>query len=332
MPVAPPAEVSLEVVPDAVVTAVKRGDLRTDHPPRRWMTGAVHRADGSLVVGSQRRWNGEAKAPVPADPDRVPSRGTAEELPGAWLYGGHWSKHFGHFLLEVITSLWPEPGTVQPHGLLFHRSFRGGLPKNTDAPAPPALSSWQRDMLSFAGYGDLPVLTVQRRRTRVEELTVPSRPLSLRQWAQPEATAVWHRMAAAVPPTEGPQRVFLSRSAFNASATGWHVRSSPDWDERVEREVVRHGFTVVTPEVLSIAEQIALVRSASVLAGASGSALHLSAFAEPGTRVLEIGDRRSHGAAQPSQQMVDAARGHLTAFVDHGDLAGLTAVLTSLEG
>ncbi len=43
------------------------------------------------------------------------------------------------------------------------------------------------------------------------------------------------------------------------------------------------GFDVVHPELLSIDEQMGLVRSAKVLMGVDGSAMHASTFAPPAT-------------------------------------------------
>lgn len=72
---------------------------------------------------------------------------------------------------------------------------------------------------------------------------------------------------------------------------------------------------MVAPETLSIDDQIRLARSADVLAGQAGTALHLAAFARPGTRVLELGDQRSHDWHMPTQQVIDTVCGHQQAFI-----------------
>jgi len=63
-----------------------------------------------------------------------------------------------------------------------------------------------------------------------------------------------------------------------------------------------------------------VVSDAQVVAGASGSALHLSAFAPSSTRVLEIGDSRSPDRPVAMQVVIDAACGHEHAFLP-GDLS-----------
>ena len=320
------------LVHDAVVTPVRKGDLRTTTVPRRWMTGAVHDAEGNLVPGSQRLWAGDSKSPVPADPAvvRVPQQ--AEQMAGDWLYLGHWLSHFGHFLLETLTDLWPDPAAFPVRGLVAHHEFRGEVPPVGGAPASEAkVKGWQRDLLARAGYGDLPVLVVRGRPARVERLLVPDRPVVLKSWAKPPAVDVWRRIARTVEPASD-RRVFLSRKLFHEAQEGnrRRVRVVRGWDDELEDMFGAAGFRVVHPETLPLAEQIALVRGADVLAGLSGSALHLAVFADPGTRVLEIGDSRSPREPMPSQRMIDAACGHRSAFVEHGAADDLRSLLARL--
>ena len=47
----------------------------------------------------------------------------------------------------------------------------------------------------------------------------------------------------------------------------------------------KKGFVIIYPEELSINEQINIINSAKTIAGFSGSALHLSIFSEPGTKI-----------------------------------------------
>lgn len=322
----------LVTVKGAVLTPLRRGELRTTESPRRWITGAVHDAEGRLLPVSQRMWSGDPRSPVAADPDPVRVPKVAEELSGTWLYAGHWFPHFGHFLLETLTNLWPDPTTLALDGVVAHRGYRGDLaPAGSGlglaAPEPP---SWQRELLRLAGYGDLELRKVRGRPARVEQLLVPARPVVLKSWAKPPAVEVWRRIAGAVEP--GPdKRVFLSRKLFHADRHGdrRRVRVREGWDDKLECVFDRADFRVVHPETLPMVEQIAIARGATVLAGSSGSALHLAAFADPGTRVLEVGDTRSDRAPMPAQGVIDAACGHLSAFVAYGDLPGLRAVVAA---
>lgn len=328
-----PAEHRVEVVDDAVLTPFVRADLRSGAAgPRAVMSGAVHDASGRLVPASQRWWDGDRAAPVAGDPDevRVPDR--APRLDGTWLYAGHWALHFGHFVVEVLSNLWPEP-PADLQGLVAHRTFRGPLtpPPAGPGPQPMDLRPWQADLLALAGYGGLEVQVVRHRAARVERLVVPQRPVVLKSWAAPPAVALWRRVSEAVGERGDHERVFLSRTGFHAQATSdRRDRSDAAWDAHLDAAFAAAGFHVVRPETMRIAEQLAVVRGAAVLAGSSGSALHLSAFAQPGTHVLEIGDDRSPERPMASQRMVDAACGHRTAFVGYRDADALSQVLSAL--
>jgi capsular polysaccharide biosynthesis protein len=55
-----------------------------------------------------------------------------------------------------------------------------------------------------------------------------------------------------------------------------------------ERALAARGFMIVRPEKLGAAEQVALMRDAEVVVGASGAALANAVFLPRGARVVEI--------------------------------------------
>lgn len=339
-PLAPPGRLAepcaLVAVDGGFLTGFDRG--RTHAVPgagaRSWMTGAVHDAGGELVEASLRRWAGDPFVPVAIDPAQVAVPARGPRLEGRWLYAGHWAQHFGHFFLEVLSSLWPDPDTVGGlDGLLAHRSYRGGGEGQRSLwEVTPA--AWQAELLTLAGWGGLPVRVARRAPVRVERMLVPERPVLLKSWARPEAAALWQRVSDAVGGRGPYERLFLSRSALHTAGAGVQQTRRADraWDAHLDASFAAAGFAILHPQTVPITEQLSLVRGARVLAGASGSQLHLSAFAAPGTRVLEIGDGRSPTAPMPSQRAVDAACGHLAEFVPHLDADALARVLAGLEG
>ncbi|MDZ5623129.1 glycosyltransferase 61 family protein [Nocardioides sp. HM23] len=326
--------VTVTEVVDATLTPFRRGRLHTPatFAAKSWMTGAVYDGSGRLVPSSQRLWRGDPRAAIAADPAEIRVPEPEAVLSDRWLYMGHWSHHFGHFLLELVTNLWPAREEMSITGLVAHRAVR------TPAPAvggggmtTPQPNDWQREMLALTGYGDLELRVVRHKPVRVETLVIPSRPLLLKSWALPEAVGVWRRMSEAVRDRGSDRMVFLSRSRFHAlHPKKKRVRAIERWDVLLDDTFAAAGFAVVHPQELSFTEQVRIVRGAEVLAGASGSALHLSALAAPGTRVLEIGDLRNPDHPLASQRMIDAACGHRSAFVPYHDEAGLAAVLEAL--
>lgn len=298
------------------------------------MTGSVHDAAGRLVPEAQRPWHGDPNAPHPVDPDRVDVPAECRRLSGRWMYAGHWTRHFGHFLVEVLTNLWPDPAEVDVSGILVHRSYRGTVPEWTGAWGAlrvPDLPAWQRDLLGLAGYGGLKVRVVRGRPVRVDELVVPGRPVLLKSWAQEPAVALWRRVAgAAGPPDEAGGRVFLSRAHHHEESGSYRarVRTTPEWERLVEARFAEAGYRVVHPEELPVGRQIGVVKRAEVVAGFTGSALHLTAFAPEGTRVVELGDVRSPDTATATQTMIAAACQHEMAFVPYQGSEALEDLLS----
>ena len=240
-------QVSVATVTDALVTPFQRGTKHAEPgDTRRWMTGSVHDAEGRLIQQAQRSWQGDMNAPRAADPDRVDVPAECRRLSGRWIYAGHWTRHFGHFLVEVLTNLWPDPADVDVSGILVHRSYRGSIPDYSGASGAlhtPELTEWQRDLLVLAGYGGLKVRVVRGRPVRVDELVVPGRPVLLKSWVQEPAVALWRRVAdAAGPPEEHGGKVFLSRARHHeeSSSDRAKVRTTPEW-EAPGRDPLRRG-------------------------------------------------------------------------------------------
>jgi capsular polysaccharide biosynthesis protein len=316
-PVKPRGTPKLRVVEGARLTRVQKGRLRVLRRPDRWITGAVHDSKGRLVPISQKIGGLGGHRMAMADPLRIELERRVPRLRGRWLYGGHWMMHFGHFLTETVTTLWPED--LEPiRGLVFHRYLSPN----------PIVHTWQQRLVDLAGHQGVPIHIVNERQVRVDELVVPSRSIVQHGWGDPGATAVWQRIAAAVPEQDPPwsaagwpSRVYMSRASFNAGVRARgrkDARSTPECDALLDAVFAEAGFEVIAPEKLSIDDQVRLLRSTRVLAGQNGSALHLAGFARPGARVLELGDRHRPNRGVLTQRVINTLCGHSEAFVPDG--------------
>jgi capsular polysaccharide biosynthesis protein len=317
-PVSPPhgADAVLEIN-GAILTSYSSGRLRTLEAPFRWTRGAVYDAHGALVEASQRIGGLGGDHVVAADPATVATEeprlpwpmATRPErrLTGTWLYAGNWMNQFGHFITETLTTLWPDD--LEVAGIVAHPFIFGG-PE----------SDWQLELLELGGYGSLPRV-LAREGLRVDRLLMPTRAFVPNGYATSMAARVWNRVAAAATPEE-PRPT--ATSALFISRTRWHrrlrelgrptPRELPD-EELLDRRMEARGCSVIFPEEMSVREQISAVRSKGILIGVSGSALHLSAFARPGTRLIEISDARSGVLRHPNQRVIDTACGHQKAIL-----------------
>lgn len=302
-PYPPQGELRMHSVRDATITTFGHGRLRVAWRQPSWFTtGGVYNAAGDLVPGSQRIGGLSGDHALAADPPRLPpATGPVRHLAGTWLFGGTWFNHFGHFLTETVTTLWPD---AQVDGLTFVPFWFGSdvLP-------------WQHEMLELTGHDGLPEI-VGVERLQVERLLVPRRPVLPNGHARPEAVAVWRRIAETVG-RSGARRVFLSRSLHNTTVRPGTraARRVGSNEAELDRLMAELGYAVVHPERLSVREQVAAVSGAEVLVGTSGSALHLSVFAPRGALVVEIGDARRAPEPVINQQILALASEQRLGFI-----------------
>jgi Glycosyltransferase 61 len=193
--------------------------------------------------------------------------------PGLHYFAGAAFGHFGHFLLEGLSRWWllallPEPVRAELRFVLYD-----------EGPLHP----WQLRVLECLGIAADRLLYL-REPMRFESMIVPAMAYHLHRGAARVQCDTWERIGRAFDRGEGPSRVYLSRSRHK------HHRALVN-EVEVERQFRAHGFTVMHPQELSIAEQVASIRQARLIAGSAGSAMYLSAFARPGADKLIVSPR-----------------------------------------
>lgn len=114
--------------------------------------------------------------------------------------------------------------------------------------------------------------------TRLRQLIVPDAPFlgkfSYAPWMMAEMDRIW-------PMPETLEKVYFSRSKL--------VRARVMDEPRIETLFERNGFRIIHPQDHDLDDQIAIARSADILAGPQGSALHWSLYAPRCRAVLSLG-------------------------------------------
>ena len=327
-PLIEPDRIASEVVENAIASRSESGSVYWDAPnPRRsFVRGAVYDHSGRLIHQSQRKGGMNADMVLSVNPPILSQRERAEASSathvGRWLYCGSWMHGFGHFLVETLPTLWPLLDDADDFdGVCAHRfnSLR--------------THAWQFELVAM--LTDKPAIVIDDSPAQFQTLVVPSRAYHYQVAIAPIAARVWNRVserAATANEAEPRTPVYLSRTRFQEQQrslgvkTGREVHNSEDLD----RVFADHGFRVVYPEQLTATEQVRLVRSASVLAGASGSALHLSVFAQPHTRVIEVGDARTRSAPVATQRAISAVKQQPIAHIPYAEVSPAVADLRKI--
>jgi hypothetical protein len=247
----------------------------------------VRNAAGSLADDLVAEADGRAWR-APFDPGAWPRRAGLH-----YLIGSVWDQ-FGHFLLEGLARCW----------LLEHlrEDVRAQLWFVTYDHAP--LATWQLDALAALGVAADRLVYLEEPQ-RFQRLIVPSIAYDLHARAARAQIATWERVAAALDTGGGPERIYLSRSR-------WPYYRDLRGEGLIDRLFEARGFEIVHPQLISLAEQVTLVRNATHVAGAGGSGMYLAAFARGPVAKLVIAPR---SYAFRDDQLISHLRGERLAFV-----------------
>ena len=172
--------------------------------------------------------------------------------------------NYGHFVIDALPSLL----ALEQAGLL------DGIPA-----LAPKLTAWQRDLIGMA-FPDLEVREIEAPVARVKRAVFATSMDHFLHHPNGLLADVAARILQRAPAGQGARRVYLSRR-------GQSMRVMVG-EAAFEKALAARGFTIVRPETMSAGEQIALMREADVVVGASGAALANAVFLPKGARVVEI--------------------------------------------
>ena len=270
------------------------GAIAMPRQPSSAKIGVIYTADGDRIEGSIR---GKIGFGWDENPERLPPEDAAPKrvIHGRSFYAGHWGPVFGHILLETLPRFWPDLDYSGYDHLVFY-------PKRVET-TTIARKSHTDQLVSAAGPANADFVMLVDGGARFEQIDIASAPVLMKDAADPRFLDVFDRigdriLSTHVPSGPLPERIYLSRSHLKSTRKRQALN-----ENAVEAMLAAQGFAIVHPQELSIPDQIAILRNADVIAGCDGSALHMSAFARPGTKLLAIDAR-----TVPNQFLVDQAR------------------------
>ncbi|USQ93684.1 glycosyltransferase family 61 protein [Caulobacter sp. RL271] len=177
--------------------------------------------------------------------------------------------NYGHFVIDALSSLL----AMDQAGLL------------DDLPIlAPKLTPWQRELIGLALHGrtvreiDAPVVRLKRAAFATSMDHFLHHPNGL--LADLASRVLERAPVGREGASQGARRVYLSRR-------GQSMRVMVG-EAAFEKALAARGFKIVRPETMGAAEQVALMREAEVVVGASGAALANAVFLPKGARVVEI--------------------------------------------
>ncbi len=233
------------------------------------------------------------------NPETIDPTEACDEISGTCIYLGHYTHHYGHFLLETLARFWPLTLDHDYDKYIFHTLFN----RTTYSPA------YSPANISFASFGiDSDKVLVTRNKIRVEQLLVPSRMISINDEADSEQANVYRNIVSycqqqsAGSEATFPSRIYVSRRKLctRGSQSRFLVNES-----EVEQLFAAFGFTIIYPEELAFEKQVLMFHAAELTAGVSGSAMHNSVFMQERARAITLGVPREPNAPHINQTICD---------------------------
>ena len=234
----------------------------------------------------------------------VPRFGRPEALiTGTHLYGGQLNHHFGHFLCETLSRLWP-----------LARNAEGAESVVLMPRRPQGSTELQGFQKLIFGYLDLPIpVQIITAPTRIERLVIPEQGFGTADLAAgiPEFRAYIREKFAQHVPADGPEKLYISREGLRLTKGGLFG------EETLSTNLVPQGYTEFRPEAHDLETQIARYKAAKHVIAVEGSALHLLGFVGSAEQNIGIIARRSNLiAANALGVQIRAFTGAKTTVID----------------
>lgn len=206
------------------------------------------------------------------------SQGSLASLPTSHqrvMYLGRLWWHWGHFLMDLVSRLW----YVLERNPEILIAF--------DGPEPP--QGVYQEFFKLAGIQQRQLVQVDVP-TRFDEVVVPECSHVPGRYVLPAFARIFDRVAdRALSTLSSKRQAYFEGLSVYLTRTGIKARFPTEFGERSIEDLARaNGFGIVSPEQLSLHEQIAAIRLAKEVACLSGTLPHTMMFAHDGARLTEF--------------------------------------------
>jgi capsular polysaccharide biosynthesis protein len=208
------------------------------------------------------------------------------------VYMGNLFPYFGHFLLENLNRAWAL-------GKGFKVVFVNDMVCR--------MQEYGYELLRLLGIKKQDVIVLDKT-MRFRKVIVPQQAFNMSMYSSLEFASVYKRMSDNVKSDgQAPEKVYLSRVKMGERKT--------IGEEKVQDIFRKNGYTVIYPETMPIARQIAALKNCKLLAGCAGTALHMAVFMPDGGRVVQIKRNKMSKCNAPLQYLINQSKNIESVFV-----------------
>ena len=244
------------------------------HWPNERFTGCLYGNDGRISRLSQRPSSGAAFQPIdPEKLDLVPGKSHPQD--GKAIYLGNLFAHFGHFILESLSRMWAARNFGTVFDSYYYHSWDGGVSIDKVRAGDLAVTCF-----NALGIPLERVRVVPDTGSWISNCLIPQQLFEVNRHVSKQFVPVLDSIVGYVKRSspsgdvKPSDRLYLSRL---------HQPRRAENEEAIEAIFRDADFVIVTPELLSFQQQVALVSEAKIVAGCGGSNMHLAAFAQKAT-------------------------------------------------
>ncbi len=232
-----------------------RGHLQSSAPRELVVDQSLPAAfeqSGLIAADTRRLWGRHDRLPDEI-PDRLPTTDVVAMHRDETVWAGCILSHYGHFLTESVSRLWPLLPGAELEGLPVVFSLKSKAPF-----ASEWADAFGIDLVELPEAGAVHFLN----------MFVPEPAWKLNAWIAPEIRDIHihARQGLHVPVRPKTKVLWLSRSTLSQSHCAY--------DERLLEWILRDHVTLMHPEKTPLVEQIAMIEASEVVAGIVGSAFH----------------------------------------------------------
>jgi Glycosyltransferase 61 len=247
-------------------------------------SSGAYNPDGAPAWDTRRRLGKGAYKVDPGQMDPV-----AQDIGGVVneevIWAGSMTSQFGHFLVESVSRLWP----------CLPEADLAGVPVVF---APCTRAQFAVDWLNAYGAEliDLP----EHGAVRFTKMIVPETAWRIGAWLAPEMRNIHlhARRGLELPSVSHPDVLWLSRSKLR--------RNRIAYDEALLEWLLADQVTILSPETLPLAEQLALLEGSRAITGVIGSAFHALLMVEDLPESLYLCPPWDKGTVSAQHRVLDA--------------------------
>lgn len=199
------------------------------------------------------------------------------------VYLGYLNNHWGHFLLDSCSRLYPF--LTDKEG-----KYKYAYVVNEGQEYVPGASIAR--FFELLGITDR-VLFIHKP-VRCRSITIPEQGFMINAYYSKEFLAVFEKVVSGVDCSKYPKydKVYYARASLKKA-------QETELGESILLDLFKkNNFTIISPEKCTLDEQIAIVRNANLLAGITGTIPHNLLFAKPGQKMLIINKTHNLNLAQ----------------------------------